>query len=226
MKVLLPSLLISSLWITNKRQKSVQSSKYITKVANDKIYPEKQIVYFNRLRKKSNSLSSSKNRYGSKFSQPQIIKDPGYKSNSYDADYSYGADPYSYPEDIPYQECNKGLTYNWPIITLFSHPSLDDDISLLVLVCFILSSRRQEEEDMEGQSHFGIRRASFRQIRSTLFVISSDCGRHDYDVDHIDNIDIDVNINVNNLNHIHYFNNINNVNNIDNNNNIDDNDDA
>lgn len=79
---------------------------------------------------------------------------------------------------------------------------------------------------MEGQSHFGIRRASFRQIRSTLFVISSDCGRHDYDVDHIDNIDIDVNINVNNLNHIHYFNNINNVNNIDNNNNIDDNDDA
>ena len=80
-------------------------------MADDQIYPEKQIVYFNRLRKKSNSLIPSKTRYGNKFSQLQIIKEPIYsKASSYYADYSYEADPYFYPGDIPYKDCNEGLT--------------------------------------------------------------------------------------------------------------------
>lgn len=76
---------------------------------DDKIKPGNQIVYTNRLREKV--ANSQKSRYGSSsYSQLQVIKDPVYQISSYDADYySNQADPYLYPEDMPYLECNKGL---------------------------------------------------------------------------------------------------------------------
>lgn len=115
-KILLPSLLVSSLWMTHKRQKNLQSSKDATRVTDDiKIESdENQIVYTNRLREKANSFvpnSNKKSRYGSSsYSQLQVIKDPVYQVSSYDVDYTNEADPYLYPEDVSYLDCNKGST--------------------------------------------------------------------------------------------------------------------
>ncbi|EFX78017.1 hypothetical protein DAPPUDRAFT_320902 [Daphnia pulex] len=110
--VLLPSVLVSSLWMTNKRLKNVQRINDVTGVADDKIKPRNQIVYLNRLSEKAANrhVPSQKSRYGSSssYSQLQVIKDPVYKISSYDTDYySNQADPYLYPEDMPYLECNK-----------------------------------------------------------------------------------------------------------------------
>ncbi|KAK4037079.1 hypothetical protein OUZ56_029118 [Daphnia magna] len=117
--VLLPSLLVSSLWMAKKRRPN-HSNEVTNDVATkpDEYYyrdPRPQVVYLdhivNKFRQDSNDKSS---RYGSSYANLQVIDDTSVANNDYtsDADYHNDVDPHHYGEKPNCNEVTCSTTMN------------------------------------------------------------------------------------------------------------------
>lgn len=116
-QVMLPSLLISSLWMNKKRRTSHEVLTNDTPTKPDEYYykdPRDQVVYLNHIVNKfrqdsndrSEQLNDKSSRYGSHYSNLQPIDDTS-SNNDYSSDADYGNYPYSGAKP----NCNEGVIF-------------------------------------------------------------------------------------------------------------------
>ncbi|XP_032792211.2 cell wall integrity and stress response component 3 [Daphnia magna] len=118
--VLLPSLLVSSLWMAKKRRPN-HSNEVTNDVATkpDEYYyrdPRPQVVYLDHIVKKFRQDSKDKSsRYGSSYTNLQVIDDTSVANNDYtsDADYHNDVDPHHYGEKPNCNEDKKKKKKVW-----------------------------------------------------------------------------------------------------------------